>query len=153
MTTYDYPTTPLAGASVQQLAWLTGAWQGTFQTDEVDEYWSHAGAGTIVGVYRWVRDGAPWLYEMMLIEQEEDGVVARFKHFDPGLKGKEEPDQHYGFNLVQLEGDSAIFHMRNYEPDVWLFYRREGEELLTYYQRQGADPTTQENWWRYQRQS
>jgi hypothetical protein len=152
MATYDYPKTPLSGVGVQELAWLTGAWQGSFQADTVDEYWSHAEPGTMVGVYRWVKEGNPWLYEMMLIEAEGDGVVARFKHFHPGLKGLEEAEKHYGFDLVQVNGADAIFHMRDTEPDVWLFYRREDDTLITYYQRDGADPTPETDWWCYHRQ-
>ncbi len=152
MASYEYPTTPLAKAKVEDLGWLSGAWQGSFQEDTVDEYWSHAQPGSMVGVYRWVKEGNPWLYEMMLVETEGDSVVARFKHFDPGLKGREEAEKHYGFDLVQLNGTDAIFHMRDNEPSVWLFYRREGDSLITYYQRDGVDPTSESDWWRYRRQ-
>ncbi len=71
---------PLAG-----LAWLVGTWRGEEAGAVSEERWSEALAETMVGTFREVTDGKLQLYEFMVLEAEDEHVVLRLRHFNPGL--------------------------------------------------------------------
>jgi hypothetical protein len=96
---------------VDQLAWVAGAWTGTVGDRTVEQHWSAPLAGSIIAMYRSIRNGRPALYELLAIEQEGEGVVLRIKHFAPGagLVGQEAKDESMNHALVKLEEKMAIF--------------------------------------------
>jgi hypothetical protein len=96
---------------VDQLGWVAGAWTGTVNERTVEQYWSAPLAGSIIAMYRSVRNGKPTLYELLAIENEGEGVVLRIKHFAPGagLVSQEAKDQSMDHTLVSLEGRTAVF--------------------------------------------
>jgi hypothetical protein len=98
-------------ATVDQLAWVAGAWTGTLGDRTIEQHWSAPLAGSIIAMYRSIRNGRPTLYELLAIEQEGDGVVLRIKHFAPGagLVGQEAKDESMNHALVHLESRKAVF--------------------------------------------
>jgi hypothetical protein len=98
-------------ATVDQLAWVAGAWTGTLGDRTIEQHWSAPLAGSIIAMYRSIRDNRPTLYELLAIEQDGDGVVLRIKHFAPGrgLVGQEAKDESVNHALVQIEGRTAVF--------------------------------------------
>ena len=104
-------TTAPAKATVDQLAWVTGAWTGTLNDRIIEQHWSAPLAGSIVAMYRSIRANKPTLYELLAIEQEGEGVVLRIKHFAPGagLVGREAKDQSIDYPLVSLGDRTAVF--------------------------------------------
>ncbi|MEO8078008.1 MAG: DUF6265 family protein [Acidobacteriota bacterium] len=98
-------------ATVDQLAWVTGAWTGTLGDRTIEQHWSAPLGGSIVAMYRSIQANRVTLYELLAIEQEGDGVVLRTKHFapGPGLVGQEAKDESVNNRLVSLEGRSAVF--------------------------------------------
>ena len=100
-----------AAASVEQLAWIAGAWNGTLGDRIIEQHWSKPLAGSIVAMYRSVQQDKVTLYELLAIEQEGTGVVLRIKHFAPGagLAGREAKDQSIDHELISLEGRAAVF--------------------------------------------
>jgi hypothetical protein len=104
------PAAPLK-ATVDQLSWVAGAWTGTVGDRTVEQHWSAPAAGSIIAMYRSIRNGRPTLYELLAIEQEGEGVVLRIKHFAPGagLVGQEAKDESMNHTLVKLDMKLAIF--------------------------------------------
>jgi hypothetical protein len=102
---------PPLKATVDQLAFVTGAWTGTLGDRTIEQHWSAPVAGCIVAMYRSIRSGKPTLYELLAMEQEGDGVVLRIKHFAPGagLVSREAKDQSIDHRLVSLDGRTAVF--------------------------------------------
>lgn len=98
-------------ATVDQLAWVAGAWTGTLGDRTIEQHWSAPLAGSIIAMYRSIRNGRPTLYELLAIEQEGEGVVLRIKHFapGPGLVGQEAKDESMNHALVHLEDRKAVF--------------------------------------------
>ena len=116
----EFPTQPLAGATVSDLMWLTGQWRG------------HRS------------DGTPFFYELTVLEPREDTVVLRIKHFHPGLIGWEEKDRCVTFGLVAVEWPdpaglgSAVFRQEDAADPPWMVYRTTAElGLLSDFQRPG----------------
>lgn len=104
------PPTP-AKATVDQLAWVAGAWTGTLGDRTVEQHWSAPLAGSIIAMYRSIQKGRPTLYELLAIEQEGEGVVLRIKHFAPGagLVSREAKDQSIDHALVKVGDRTAVF--------------------------------------------
>jgi hypothetical protein len=105
------PATPAFKATVEQLAWVAGAWTGMLNDRIVEQHWSAPRAGSIIAMYRSIQGNRATLYELLAIEQEGDGVVLRIKHFapGPGLVSREAKDESVNNRLVSLEGKTAVF--------------------------------------------
>ena len=103
--------TPAAKATVDQLAWVTGAWTGMLGDRTVEQHWSAPLAGSIIAMYRSIQKGRPTLYELLAIEQEGEGVVLRIKHFTPGagLVGREAKEESIDHALVKVGDRTAVF--------------------------------------------
>ena len=104
-----YPRERLEGVQVGALAWLAGKWLGVVGKDPVEEYWTAPAGDSLLGMFRWLAGETVRFYEILVIEEEEDGLVMRIKHFDPGLKGWEEKEAAVNFDLVQVTEQEAIF--------------------------------------------
>jgi len=123
---------------VADLGWLTGHWTGTRGDDQVEEAWGAPAAGTMMGMFRWIRGGEPWFYELTVLEPDGDSIMFRIKHFHPGLVGWEEKDRCVTFLLVALDGQEAVFHQQGVDSPPWMVYRLAGDgSLESWFQRPG----------------
>jgi len=102
---------PPLKATVEQLAFVTGAWTGTLGDRTVEQHWSAPLGGSIIAMYRSIQANRATLYELLAIEQEGEGVVLRIKHFapGPGLVSREAKDESVNNRLVSLDGRTAVF--------------------------------------------
>jgi hypothetical protein len=118
-----YPTDLLRGACVEDLAWIAGSWQGTIGDDPVEEVWTAPNGGTMMGMFRWLRNGKPRFYEIIALEPHEDGVCMRVRHFSPGpgLHTWEGQDAAMEFKLTEHRAGHAAFCQSD-DPDTWLIY-------------------------------
>ncbi len=117
---------------VEELDWLAGSWKGEGLGGLVEEQWSAASAGSLVGTFKLSSEGEPSFYEIFVISDDGDGVTLRLKHFNPDMTGWEEKDDHVTFSLVKLGDREAYFGGLTYRspsPDkllVFLAMRRGG---------------------------
>ena len=110
-TAVQAPAAPAFKATVEQLAWVAGAWTGMLNDRIVEQHWSAPRGGSIIAMYRSIQGNKATLYELLAIEQEGEGVVLRIKHFapGPGLVSREAKDESANNRLVSLEGKTAVF--------------------------------------------
>ncbi len=120
--------------------------------DQVEEHWSPLRGDTLMGMFRWVKDGKVRFYELLVIEQEGAAVRLRIKHFDPGLVGWEDRDRAHEFVLVHLKGREAVFLELDRPEARWAVYRREGEDRLVSYFTRANEPVTDTGMFEYARQ-
>lgn len=120
----------IISASVSDFAWLQGAWAGTFKDDAIEEQWSGEQCGTMMGMFRWMREGQIRFYELILIEPAGDGVMLRLKHFNPGLVGWEEKEKAVEFALTAWDGKKAVFYELNVPKTIWMVYHRPDDGTL-----------------------
>src|SRR5215217_3550935 len=102
---------PPVKASIEQVAWISGAWTGTLGDRTIEQHWMAPLGGSMVAMYRSIRDNKPTLYELLAIEQDAEGLVLRIKHFapGPGLVGQEAKEESMNHSLVALEQRRAVF--------------------------------------------
>ena len=95
--------------TLSDLGFISGLWQAEWAGGLGEEHWSSSSGDSMVGTFRFVKDGKARFYEFMLIEQTADGPVLRLKHFNPGLIGWEEKAQVYSYPLTEYRQTVAIF--------------------------------------------
>jgi len=133
-------------ASIEDLAWLAGSWQGEGLGGAVEEVWLAPSAGTMVGVFKAAREEKPFFYEIVLLVEEKGSITLKLKHFHPDLKGWEEKDEVVEFPLVALKEKEALFSGLTYrltkadELRAYVAVERQGktEELEFVWRRVGA---------------
>ena len=128
-TTFPIQAADPKPASVADLAWITGQWQGRKGADQLDEHWSAPGGGTMMGMFRWIKDGKILVYELLVIEDSATGPVLTFRHFGAGLIGWEEKDKPIRCPLAGGGPGEAPFACEG--GSTRLTFRRAGENGLT----------------------
>lgn len=123
--------TPTPAPGLDELAWLAGTWEGTIGEDPLIETWFPPAGGRMAGLFRWVKGGEVYLYELVSLEETPEGVVLRIKHFGPDLVGWEAKEDSVVFDLVEIAGGRAVFAERDDEEEgTTLTFRPEGEDGL-----------------------
>lgn len=103
----------VATVTLADLSFITGLWQADWNGGKGEEHWSTASGDSMMGTFRFVKDGKGRFYELMLIEQTPGGPVLRLKHFNTGLIGWEDKAQVYSFHLVDYGKMVAVFELEN----------------------------------------
>ncbi|HVT13126.1 MAG TPA: DUF6265 family protein [Fimbriimonadaceae bacterium] len=130
----DFSTRPCK-ARCEDVAWFEGHWSGERNGEPVEEYWSAPAAASMMGMFRWIRDGAVRFFEILTVEESGEGLVLRVKHFHPGLKGWEEKDESAEFDLVDVAGRRAVWLMRGREEPLWLLFVREEDRFIVWFEK------------------
>ena len=99
-------------ASIDQLDWLVGQWEGKgIQGSPAMESWLPPMGGTMVGTFvQETPEGAIMFTEILYLMEEEGSLVLRLKHFNADLTGWEEKDDMLTFRLVAMEPCAAYFN-------------------------------------------
>ena len=102
---------PPAKATIDQLAWIAGPWRGTLNDRTIEQHWTAPLGGSMLAMYRSIRDNRATLYELLAMEQDGETVVLRIKHFAPGagLVSQEAKDESVNHTLVKLDTNMAVF--------------------------------------------
>ncbi len=144
-------TPNLASATIENLAWMAGSWYGCLDNDPIDEHWSVPAGGVMTGMFRWLKNGKVYLYELLVIEPDVNGPVLRLKHFDFGLIGWEEKDTALAFPLVSSGEKEATFERGGGFRLTRFVYKRIGEsDLVAITEVRKGDEVTR-NEFRYRR--
>lgn len=113
-------------ASLDSMKWLVGRWVGTGMGGEVEETWSPAKDGRMVGMFRYVRDGKTVLLELMTLSEIEGSVILRVKHFSPELVAWEEKEERTEFSWVSATEGRIDFDGLSFRPNP------AGDEMRVY---------------------
>ena len=99
-------------ATLAQMDWLVGQWQGEgIGGRPALESWLPPTGNTMVGTFVQMADENAIQFTEHLYLMEEDGtLVLRLKHFNADLTGWEEKDGMLAFRLVAMEDCAAYFH-------------------------------------------
>ena len=131
---------------LEDLAWIAGHWGGEAMGGQIEEAWFGPAGRSMSGSFRLVRDDLAIMYELLLLEQDEDGeIYYRFKHVGRGWEPREETPLE--FRLTALDGRKATF--RNTAPGppenglLWFTYESptDAELRVTIHGSRGGAPT------------
>lgn len=99
-------------ATLADIAWLIGQWQGAgIGGATATESWLPPTGPTMVGTFvQQSEDGAVMFTELMYLTEEDGSLVLRLKHFNEDLTGWEAQDEMESFRLLAIEPCAAYFH-------------------------------------------
>jgi hypothetical protein len=131
------------GQTVDDLGWMAGHWVGEAFGGRLEEAWFAPAGRSLSGSFRLVQDDVAVMYELLLIEQDEDGgVYYRFKHVGRGWQPRE--TQPLEYRLTSLEGRKATFRPTSDEPPrgapAWFTYESPAPDRLVVTIYGGASP-------------
>jgi len=101
-------------ASIADVAWISGYWQGEIWGGDIEEIWSQPLAGSMMASFKFAADQQVKFYEIITLFEHQGSLVLRLKHFSAELKAWEEKDDYMEFKLVKLDQHSAYFEGYTY---------------------------------------
>jgi uncharacterized protein YndB with AHSA1/START domain len=104
-----------APAELRDFQWLVGRWVGEGLGGECEEVFLPAWNGTMVGTFRYAKEGKLVFSEYFSFTQSDGGVVLKLKHFNPDLVGWEEKDGMVNFPLIRVENNAVYFGGLTYQ--------------------------------------
>lgn len=131
-----------SAANLEDLDWLVGDWRQTGETSTAQETWLAPMAGSMPGVFRLVNDGRLVVHEYILIAQEADRVVLRFKHYNADYSTWEGDGPPLTFKLAEASPGYAMWENVSptaEAPDL-LRYQRTGDRLTVTVMDDEANP-------------
>ena len=139
------PAARTPAIDLEELAWIAGHWGGDAFGGQIEEAWFSPAGRSMSGSFRLVRDGLAVMYELLLLEQDDDGeIYYRFKHVGRGWEPWEETRLEY--RLTALEGRKATFRSTAEAPPPnapwWFTYESpaSNELIVTIHGSAGGDP-------------
>jgi len=102
-------------ATIADMQWYAGRWTGTGLGGFTEEIWSPPRDGTMMGMYRMIKDGKAIFYELLLIAEENDSLAIKLRHFHGDLRGWEERDASLRFPLVAKRDGRLYFDGMTFE--------------------------------------
>lgn len=80
-------------ATVQDLAWMQGAWAGDLGPNRLEERWNAPRAGTLASLVRMTGATGTSMIELIVIEEEAGSLVLRLQQWNPGFEPRTEGPQ------------------------------------------------------------
>tara|TARA_B110001450_G_scaffold12812_1_gene12172 strand:- start:910 stop:1419 length:510 start_codon:yes stop_codon:yes gene_type:complete len=97
-------------ADLSAVKWLSGHWRGEAFGGLIEEIWSPAVGGSMMGAFKLIVENKVQFYEIETISEESGTLVFRLKHFHRDLKGWEEKDKAIDFVLVKVMENKVYFN-------------------------------------------
>ena len=94
----------------------------------IDEHWSEPAGDSMMGVYRYIKDGKVEMYELLVIEQTTKGPILRLRHFNPGLVAWEDKVEDWSYPLARFAAGDAVFG--SIDKRIRIAYRDAGHGVL-----------------------
>jgi hypothetical protein len=116
------PARPPVAGGIDSASWLAGRWVGEGLGGRIEEVWSPAHGGQMVGHFALVREGIPAFYEIMLLDSQPAGLRLRVKHFNPDFTAWEDRGEWHSFEPDSVLPDRLVFR--------GLIVARSGDEML-----------------------
>ncbi|MEM6698226.1 MAG: DUF6265 family protein [Bacteroidota bacterium] len=102
-------------ASINDVAWIAGHWQGTAFGGIIEEVWTPPLGNSMMAAFKLVNDEKTNFYEVIIISEEDETLVMKLKHFHSDLKGWEEKEEYIEGKLIKIEGQKVYFNGFTYE--------------------------------------
>ena len=112
-------------ASLADVSWLVGSWSGEAFGSDFEEVWNPASAGSMVGMWKLLKDDQVVFYELMLLVEEEGSLSIKVKHFSEDFTAWEDKEEFVQFRLVKIAADEVHFAGLS-------FYRIDEDEIHAY---------------------
>ena len=114
-------TSAVRSSPIDQVAWLSGCWEGSSGNRTVEEHWMRPRGGTMMGIGRTVRGDSTVEWEHLRIAPDGDTLVY---HATPS---GQEPA---AFRAISVSADAVTFENDAHDFPKRVIYRRAGSDSL-----------------------
>ncbi|MGE3839850.1 MAG: DUF6265 family protein [Hyphomonadaceae bacterium] len=104
-------------AQIEDISWLVGRWTGEGLGGQMEEVWSPASDGQMVGHFSLTINGRLYVYEIMLMDEFGGGLRQRVKHFDREFVGWEDKDAWHAFDFRAIGPGTLLLDGLEYRLD------------------------------------
>ncbi len=134
------PVKPSEPKTLVAVAWLAGHWQSPAgERAAAEEHWSTPAGGAMLGMFRLVSGGKPGVYELILIEEEADGVWMRLRHFRPQMVAQEQ--EPIKLKLTSAANEKLVFENPDGSRPKRIIYTLVGDDLIATVETERDDKT------------
>ena len=127
-----YSTSPLKGAHIEKLDFFTGAWRGQSDGDQIEEHWMSDVQNNRTGMFRWIKDGEVFVYEIMALVKRNDEVHLLLRHFGKEFECWEDKNKPLEFILTELTDKKAVFILSTKPEGGFLVYELVDDKTLRF---------------------
>jgi hypothetical protein len=124
-------------SSVSALSWMAGSWGATVDGVEMEEHWTTAKGGTLVGMHRDVAKGRTVSFEFLRVEEQNGGLV-----YLASPRGAPPTP----FRLVEAGANRAVFANPQHDFPQRIIYWKEGADLKARIEGPRGGKTVGEEW-------
>jgi hypothetical protein len=124
------------GASLADLAWMSGSWSSIQESKVSEEHWTRPAGGMMLGVHRDV-EGATAAFEFLRIEQSSGAIT-----YLASPQGRPATP----FTLVESSKERAVFANPEHDFPKRILYWREGASLCAAIEGPMNGQTVSERW-------
>jgi hypothetical protein len=108
---------------IQRAAWLHGCWEWSTPSRSVEESWTSAKGGSMIGVSRTIRDGKTTAYEMIVLREDGDRLA-----YEAHPSGQAPAT----FLSTRITTSELVFENRAHDFPQEVGYRLDGDALLAW---------------------
>jgi Domain of unknown function (DUF6265) len=108
-------------AHIADVAWIAGAWKGMLGPMQIEERWTPADGGAMLGVSRTIRGGKMVAFEFLRIEERPTGLV-----YIAQPNGRPPTE----FALTRADGESAVFENPQHDHPKIIRYKKTDDTLV-----------------------
>ena len=102
-------------ATLEDVTWIQGHWRGEAFGGQIEEIWSPALGGSMMGSFKMVMKGEVSFYELMHIQEKNGTLLLQIRHFNPDFTGWETQNESVNFALVKIDGAFVYFDGLTFE--------------------------------------
>ena len=112
-----------SSAGIQRAAWLQGCWESTTPARSVEEFWTAAKGGSMIGVGRTIREGKTTAYEMIVLREQGDQLA-----YEAHPSGQAPTT----FVSTRISASELVFENPAHDFPQEVGYRRDGDRLFAW---------------------
>lgn len=100
---------------LENIAWISGTWQGEAFGGKTEENWSKPSGGSMMATFKLTINDEVQFYEIEIIREVENTLLLQLKHFGNDLKGWETKDETVDFPLKKITKNKVVFEGMTFE--------------------------------------
>ena len=127
-----YSTSPLKRPPFDKLDFFTGAWRGKRNGDQIEEHWMPDVQNNRTGMFRWIKNGEIFVYEIIALVERDEEVQLLLRHFGKEFECWEEKDKPMVFILTELTDAKAVFILSTKPKGGFLVYELVDDKTLRF---------------------
>lgn len=118
--------------TVDQLKWLTGHWQGTYEGNPATETWANAHNNTLIGTFQCTSSRGVRYVELLRIFPEDDQLKLTILHLKEDLSSVLPTEISLEFKITEITASSFTALSPDPEFPNTMVYNIQGDEITGY---------------------